>query len=425
MEESHDMVEDIESGSSDSGSDSFIDDSEVDEVSISGQDDGLHLEEPLSDKEIEELIAEFLEVESKAAEAQEALEKESLAKVESEVREELAQTLHGNDLETALADEMATLIEYWKSELDELETESAHLLEQLDGAGIELPSLYRWIESQAPNGCCTEAWKTRIHWVGSQVTGEFTESRADAEKYLQTHRPVRRKHGKLLEDGASGFLQKKLSEEGSKDVVTTEVDWCSLNKLFSDGATKDSASFGSKHWASVYLASTPHQAAEMGLEFPGVNEVEEIDDIDGNSSDPFVAAAVANERELDLSEVQKKSYRKVKEEDDANVDRKLQVHLKRRRYQKRCKQDVSRKDVFSIDQVIESNMGQSLSMLDSSTCISNEEIDDDGLETSNGIDKERIMCNGAPPAPDSAEVRGSKRLNESDELNIDNKRVEL
>lgn len=31
-------------------------------------------------------------------------------------------------LETALADEMATLIEYWKSELDELETESAHLL---------------------------------------------------------------------------------------------------------------------------------------------------------------------------------------------------------------------------------------------------------------------------------------------------------
>jgi transcriptional regulator ATRX len=44
MEESHDMVEDIESGSSDSGSDSFIDDSEVDEVSISGQDDGLHLQ---------------------------------------------------------------------------------------------------------------------------------------------------------------------------------------------------------------------------------------------------------------------------------------------------------------------------------------------------------------------------------------------
>lgn len=107
-------------------------------------------------------------------------------------------------------------------------------------------------------------------------------------------------------------------------------------------------------------------------------------------------------------------------------------------------QDVSRKDVFSIDQVIESNMGQSLSMLDSSTCISNGEIDEDGenfpnkdndvegqnlksamlegLETSNGIDKERIMCNGAPPAPDSTEVRGSKRLNESDELNIDNKR---
>lgn len=79
-----------------------------------------------------------------------------------------------------------------------------------------------------------------------------------------------------MEDGASGFLQKKLAEEGSKDVVTTEVDWCSVNKFFSDGATKDSTSFGSKHWASVYLASTPHQAAEMGLEFPGVNEVTNI-----------------------------------------------------------------------------------------------------------------------------------------------------
>ncbi|KAM5561744.1 protein CHROMATIN REMODELING 20 [Rosa sericea] len=430
MEESHDVVEDVESGgSSGSDLDSFIDDSEVDEVSISGQDDGVHLEEPLSDKDIEELIAEFLEVESKAAEAQEVLEKESLAKVETEVREELAQTLHGNDLDTAVADEMATLIEDWKAELDELETESAHLLEQLDGAGIELPSLYKWIESQAPNGCCTEAWKTRIHWVGSQVSGEFTESRADAEKYLQTHRPVRRKHGKLLEDGASGFLQKKQAEEGSKDVATTEVDWCSLNKLFSDGATKDSASFGSKHWASVYLASTPHQAAEMGLEFPGVNEVEEIDDIDGNSSDPFVAAAVANEGELNLSEEQKRSYRKVKEEDDANIDRKLQVHLKRRRHQRRCKQDVSQKEVFPIDQVIESNMGRSFSMLGFSTGISNGKIDEDGenfCNTDNEVEgqnlKSAMMSNGAPPAPDSTEARGSKRPNESEELNIDIKK---
>ena len=76
-----------------------------------------------------------------------------------------------------------------------------------------------------------------------------------------------------MEDGASGFLQKKLTIDGHKDAVTAEVDWCSLNKLFSDGATGDGASSGSKDWASVYLASTPQQAAEMGLKFPGVNEV--------------------------------------------------------------------------------------------------------------------------------------------------------
>lgn len=64
--------------------------------------------------------------------------------------------------------------------------------EQLDGAGIELPSIYKWIESQVPNGCSTEAWKRRAHWVGSQVTGELAESLADAEKHLQTQRPVSR-----------------------------------------------------------------------------------------------------------------------------------------------------------------------------------------------------------------------------------------
>lgn len=67
-----------------------------------------------------------------------------------------------------------------------------NLQEQLDGAGIELPSLYKLIESQVPHGCCTEAWKTRAHWVGSQVPKGVSDLIADAEKYLQMHRPVRR-----------------------------------------------------------------------------------------------------------------------------------------------------------------------------------------------------------------------------------------
>ena len=39
--------------------------------------------------------------------------------------------------------------------------------------------------------------------------------------------------------------------------------------------------------------------------------MEEIDDIDGNSSDPFVADAIANERAADLSEEQKNKFKKV------------------------------------------------------------------------------------------------------------------
>ncbi|KAK9292419.1 hypothetical protein L1049_020389 [Liquidambar formosana] len=447
MGENHEEVEDVESASSDS----FIDDSDDEEPSKSGQDEEVFLEEPLSEAEIEELITEILEVESKAAEAQESLEKESLAKVEIEVREELAQTLLGDDLEKAVADEMTTFKEEWEALLDDLETESAHLLEQLDGAGIELPTLYKWIESQTPNDCCTEAWKKRTHWVGSQVTSDVTESITDAERYLQTHRPVRRRHGKLLEEGASGFLQKKLTLDDSKEAVkeNLEMDWCSFNQIFSDPSSVDGTSFGSKQWASVYLASTPQQAAAMGLKFPGVNEVEEIDDIDGNSSDPFVADAIANERELDLSEEQKRNFKKVKEEDDASIDRKLQLHLKQRRQRKRCKQEVIQKEVSSVDRVMETSCQDPSPLSDNSHVGSSEKTPgDEGIPndnneischslktdvlkstvTSNDLDNERPMSNGESlvlsesALLDSTQSRGSKRSHDSEELDSDNKK---
>lgn len=75
-----------------------------------------------------------------------------------------------------------------------------------------------------------------------------------------------------MEEGASGFLQKRLCDE-SQEPVKNEGDWDLFNKIVSDGSGID-ASFGSKHWVSVYLASTPQQAALMGLKFPGVDEVE-------------------------------------------------------------------------------------------------------------------------------------------------------
>nr|XP_009630502.1 protein CHROMATIN REMODELING 20-like [Nicotiana tomentosiformis] len=267
----------VEKASPSSSDDSFIND---DDDSDDGNQQSPH-EEPLTDKEIEELIAELLETESKAAEAQEALEEESIAKVEADVRAELAQSLSGDELEKAVADEMAIFKEDWENVLDELETESAHLLEQLDGAGIELPSLYKWIESQAPNGCCTEAWKNRTQWVGSELTNDITGAIADADKYLQIHRPVRRRHGKVLEEGASGFLAKKLAGNDGSEAQggSNDVDWGSFSKLCSDNSSSSmgTISFGSKDWASVYLASTPQQAAELGLKFLGADEVNQFD----------------------------------------------------------------------------------------------------------------------------------------------------
>lgn len=78
-----------------------------------------------------------------------------------------------------------------------------------------------------------------------------------------------------MEEGASGFLQKKITADENKNIVAKNgnVDWTSLNNIFHGGASEDAASFGSKNWASVYLANTPQEAAVMGLNFPGVNEV--------------------------------------------------------------------------------------------------------------------------------------------------------
>lgn len=83
-----------------------------------------------------------------------------------------------------------------------------------------------------------------------------------------------RKHGKLLEEGASGFLQKKLAADGSQNVTeNSEINWSSVSSMFRNDSSGDCSLFGSQTWASVYLASTPQQAAEMGLKFPGVDEV--------------------------------------------------------------------------------------------------------------------------------------------------------
>ncbi|CAA7390656.1 unnamed protein product [Spirodela intermedia] len=384
-EEVQEAEEDVESESSDS----FICDSE-DGLSEDETNDGLTSEVPLTDAEVEELITEFLDVESKAAEAQESLEKESLAQVESEVKAELSEKFQGEELETAVLAEMKIYIEQWKSTLDELETESSLLLEQLDGAGVELPKLYRLIESQVADCCSTEAWKRRAHWVGCQLTSELDEAINDAEKYLQSCRPVRRRHGRVMEEGASGFLAKKLTtEEHRKGTAeSSDQDWSSFTEVLqSSRSSENGVSFGSKNWASVYLASTPQQASLMGLKLPGVDEVEEIDEIPIDSCDPFYADAIANEKAIDLSEEQRRNFRKlgkvdvapmtldendvkiestellmvkndiwdwwlkrgkslddyfavigtiiVREEEDAKFTRKLQLHLKKRRQQRK------------------------------------------------------------------------------------------
>uniref|UniRef100_A0A0D9XKB5 Transcriptional regulator ATRX n=1 Tax=Leersia perrieri TaxID=77586 RepID=A0A0D9XKB5_9ORYZ len=281
-------------------------------------------EAPLTEEEIEALVAEFLDVESKASQAQESLEKESLDKIEAEVRLELSESLQGDELELAVSTEMKQYKKEWESELDDLETHIAVLLEQLDAAGIELPSLYKSIESQVPNVCETEAWKNRTHWAGSQVPEEANQSIRKADEYLQSCRPVRRKHGRLQEEGASGFLAGKIPAGDDGSLQCHEKSWSAFNELVKSKEYAENT-FGSSNWASVYLASTPQEAAALGLQFPGVDEVEEIAEVEG------AAGNIEGVDEIELSEDQRVKYRKVPEEDDEKITKHLRHHLKKRK----------------------------------------------------------------------------------------------
>ena len=86
-----------------------------------------------------------------------------------------------------------------------------------------------------------------------------------------------RKHGRLLEEGASGFLAEKVPVGGDDSVQCHEKSWNSFNELINSKKSTKS-SFGSSNWASVYLASTPQEAAALGLQFPGVDEVPPLTD---------------------------------------------------------------------------------------------------------------------------------------------------
>ncbi|KAJ3682438.1 hypothetical protein LUZ60_015011 [Juncus effusus] len=339
------------------GSDSFqmfLDDSENEQNN--GLNDESITEVALTEEEVEELIQEFLDVETKAAEAQESLEKESLSQVEKEVRAELSESLEGEQLDLAVRKEMDAFIAQWEITLDELETRSSVLLEHLDGAGIELPSLYKHIEGQIADKCRTETWRKRVHWVGSQSTQEFDESVKDAEQFLQSCRPVRKKHGRLLEEGASGFLAGKLpiNNSNGNSNENNESSWNSFNKFIQSKKGSESG-FGSTNWASVYLASTPQQAASLGLNFPGVDEVEEIADIEGDDVE------FKGINELELSEEQKRKYRKVREEDDENRTKRMQHHLKQERTRKKRLQPTFISDLSNghFDASLENENGES------------------------------------------------------------------
>ncbi|CAM6062693.1 unnamed protein product [Sphagnum tenellum] len=327
-EEEEQEDEDEEENNEDSGSDS---------PHFSGLEDDSSNEGTLTDEDVQQIVDELLQVESEAAEAQEALEDESLEATQQEVQQELAETLSGSELEAAVEKEMSILKEQWQEKADELEDKSALLQEKLDDAGVSLPDLFKWIEKQAPEGCTTEAWKKRTHWAGLQATQEAFEVVSQAERQLTNQRPVRRHHGRLQDEGASGFLDRKVkSALGPTAGPISDDGWSMVGFLDKEDEARPGHLMGTEKWAAVYLASTPEQAALMGLDLPGINTVEEIGDIEVENSKLFTEA-LENERERGLTDRQKTSLKKVREEDDAKKLHKQQRRASTLKSRSRCK----------------------------------------------------------------------------------------
>ncbi|CAK9867413.1 unnamed protein product [Sphagnum jensenii] len=327
-EEEEQEDEDEEENNEDSGSDS---------PHFSGLEDDSSNEGPLTDEDVQQIVDELLQVESEAAEAQEALEDESLEATQQEVQQELAETLSGSELEAAVEKEMSILKEQWQEKADELEDKSALLQEKLDDAGVSLPDLFKWIEKQAPEGCTTEAWKKRTHWAGLQATQEAFEVVSQAERQLTNQRPVRRHHGRLQDEGASGFLDRKVkSALGPTAGPISDDGWSMVGFLDKEDEARPGHLMGTEKWAAVYLASTPEQAALMGLDLPGINTVEEIGDIEVENSKLFTEA-LENERERGLTDRQKTFLKKVREEDDAKKLHKQQRRASTLKSRSRCK----------------------------------------------------------------------------------------
>lgn len=84
-----------------------------------------------------------------------------------------------------------------------------------------------------------------------------------------------RHHGRIQDEGASGFLVKQVMATTNVDVGTsTEDSWALVGFLDRDEENPEPGLLReTKEWVDVYLASTPVQAAQMGLSLPGVDTV--------------------------------------------------------------------------------------------------------------------------------------------------------
>lgn len=81
-----------------------------------------------------------------------------------------------------------------------------------------------------------------------------------------------RHHGRIQDEGASGFLVTKVKAQiPSGDVP--EDGWTLYDILDKEDNPGPGSLMGTEKWANVYLASTPQQAAQMGLILPGIDTV--------------------------------------------------------------------------------------------------------------------------------------------------------
>eukprot|EP00898_Chlorokybus_atmophyticus_P002568 jgi/Chlat1/3311/Chrsp22S00253 len=244
----------------------------------------------LSDAELQKLIDQLVAKEGEVDELQEDQEEERFHRVHLNIRNELAATLAGSELEAAVADEVKLLLKEYRRAERVLKEEVVDLQERLEANGVDIRAFYFELEKSAKDVCKTDVWREaprpypeldQLDHPGDEpydfrvdATPQALAVIKDATQKLNRQRPVSTTNGKKGFLGAAGFSRQQYllmyKAETNEDADPTEADAVveELERLLDCGkaeairAVVSTAPSVKRTFLMRYLFDSPQEAEE-------------------------------------------------------------------------------------------------------------------------------------------------------------------